>query len=236
MTRRAEKRAAKQVELLDTAMHIITSEGLEALTIARLAKDMGASVGGLYRYYPSKEAIIVALENRAIQSFSEWVRTELEAVNTAIASLRPQPSDANAALIRLIAGFEAYLKDAEAEPARHRLLDIFLSVPAPILSDEDAIAVNETLRPVIEYYSGLIEGAVKAGVLEAGDAAQRTYVIWAGVHGLDHFRNRDRILPENLQTKHIFVQFVTSTLRGWGAKPDQVRDAFASYADLPRPS
>ena len=59
MTKREARRRSRQTEVLQHARALI-SDGFEQLTMAALAKKMDASVGGLYRYYASKEAILTA--------------------------------------------------------------------------------------------------------------------------------------------------------------------------------
>ncbi|MEL6182651.1 MAG: TetR family transcriptional regulator, partial [Myxococcota bacterium] len=66
MTRRELKRKARREEMLHAAMSIVVNEGVSALTIARLARELDAAVGALYRYFESKQALITALQRQAI--------------------------------------------------------------------------------------------------------------------------------------------------------------------------
>jgi AcrR family transcriptional regulator len=52
--------------ILDTAQQLIISEGLQALTLDRVARDAGLSKGGLLYHFSSKEQLIEALVNRVI--------------------------------------------------------------------------------------------------------------------------------------------------------------------------
>ena len=45
-------------------------------------------------------------------------------------------------------------------------------------------------------------------------------MIWAGLHGLEHFRKRDRILPERLQVKTVEQAMMRSLLLGFGASEE----------------
>lgn len=47
--------------LLQTAKEIVYSEGLNQLNIRRVAFSCGISIGAVYNYFPSKEALIFAL-------------------------------------------------------------------------------------------------------------------------------------------------------------------------------
>src|SRR5262245_10474563 len=49
--------------LLEVATKIVATEGVEALTVKRLARETGLSRATLYRFGTSREAILDALEN-----------------------------------------------------------------------------------------------------------------------------------------------------------------------------
>ena len=53
--------AAAKHRLYGTAIGLITRRGYESTTLRDMAKEAGVSVGLLYRYFPSKRAIIIAL-------------------------------------------------------------------------------------------------------------------------------------------------------------------------------
>ena len=77
MTRRAERRASRREEVLVAAMRLVAEEGLDALTIQRIAGAIGASVGGLYRYYDGKDALLTALQQRAIAAVADDQATDV---------------------------------------------------------------------------------------------------------------------------------------------------------------
>jgi AcrR family transcriptional regulator len=53
--------AAARDRLYATAMRLIGTRGYDATTLRDIAKEAGVSVGLLYRYFPSKQAIVIAL-------------------------------------------------------------------------------------------------------------------------------------------------------------------------------
>src|SRR5262245_40123004 len=53
--------AAARERLYQTAIRMIGERGYEATTLREIAKDAHVSVGLLYRYFPSKRAVIMAL-------------------------------------------------------------------------------------------------------------------------------------------------------------------------------
>jgi len=52
---------ATRERIYATALRLIAARGYEATTLRDIAKDAGVSVGLLYRYFPSKQAVVIAL-------------------------------------------------------------------------------------------------------------------------------------------------------------------------------
>src|ERR1700710_2415550 len=58
----SQTRALRTVDtLFEAATRILASEGEAGFTTNRIAERAGFSIGTLYQYFPSKEAIVVAL-------------------------------------------------------------------------------------------------------------------------------------------------------------------------------
>jgi AcrR family transcriptional regulator len=53
--------AAARERLYATALQLIAARGYAATTLREVAKEAGVSVGLLYRYFPSKQAVVIAL-------------------------------------------------------------------------------------------------------------------------------------------------------------------------------
>lgn len=53
----------RQLEIMEAAGHIMTTEGLSGLTTKNLAKEMKFSESALYRHFNSKEEIVISLLN-----------------------------------------------------------------------------------------------------------------------------------------------------------------------------
>lgn len=216
---------------LSEAMKLVVEEGLEGLTIARLAARMRGSNGAIYRYFPSKESLLVSLQEVAIGDFHAFM---VEALARLEQRLGVGPTPAVRALARLMIGFEAYLRHADESPRPHRLVDAFLSSPEAVLSDEEAAGIGARLvSPILDLFASLLGEAERAQAIDPGDAPQRTHLAWAIVHGLDHFRKRDRINPPSLQVHALLPAARRSYLRGLGASPDQIRVAEALISDEP---
>lgn len=63
--------------ILQSAMAVLSRDGVQRLTTNRIAQQAGVSIGSVYQYFPDKHAIIAAigreLEHRALQLFEQAV-------------------------------------------------------------------------------------------------------------------------------------------------------------------
>ena len=65
-------------ELLDSALRLLSENGLDGFSLHKLARAVGLTVGALYRYFPSKGALIAALEDRVIEETARRLERVLE--------------------------------------------------------------------------------------------------------------------------------------------------------------
>jgi AcrR family transcriptional regulator len=204
---REERRAERQVAVLDAATEIIESEGMSAVTIAAVAERIGASVGGMYRYFPTKRAIFLGLQLQSIGLFEAFLDSILHE------SKDGDPLD------RIIVAFEAWPQFRADHPTHYRLLDAFLSMTDRTLGDEEAGAVHSRLQSILGRIASTIDAAVNAGRLSAGDAMARTHLLWAALHGLGQFRKRDHLQPEGLKVDALRPQLYAAFLKAWSVQP-----------------
>jgi len=89
--------AAARDRLYQTAIMMISERGYEATTLREIAREARVSVGLLYRYFPSKQAVIIALYDELSEEFSrqatameagKWRDRFLFALGTSLSALR----------------------------------------------------------------------------------------------------------------------------------------------------
>jgi AcrR family transcriptional regulator len=68
--------------LMRATARILIRDGYDALTTNRVAEEAGASVGSLYQYFPSKEALVAALLQEHLDSITAQMRMEAARVAT----------------------------------------------------------------------------------------------------------------------------------------------------------
>ena len=57
-------RLSRKEQILDGTFKLVQDRGIGGLTVRLIAEEVGVTEGALYRHYPSKEAILVALAER----------------------------------------------------------------------------------------------------------------------------------------------------------------------------
>ncbi|MCO4747061.1 MAG: helix-turn-helix transcriptional regulator [Proteobacteria bacterium] len=175
--------------------------GLDALTMPGLADRADTAVGSLYRYFTGKDAVIAALQVRAVSAFVEHLLTEVG-------------EHSGMEAVRAASGTWASFRSHQ--PAQFGLADQSLSDPRVLLDDAQDAEVAEALRPALERVHRAIEEATQSGELEPGDAVMRTHALWAAMHGAEHFRKRER--RSGIAADELRQSLVDAILRGWGLK------------------
>lgn len=75
-----ERSRATVDALIEATAHILVREGFDRASTNRIAEEAGVSIGSLYQYYPSKEALVAAVIDRHNQEIMEVVRDALAEV------------------------------------------------------------------------------------------------------------------------------------------------------------
>jgi AcrR family transcriptional regulator len=107
---RQERSRAMVDAILTAAARVLTREGFDRASTNRIAEAAGVSVGSLYQYFPSKEALVAALAERHVEAMSR----ELVAALTRLGPLSLRP--ATREVVRMM------LRAHAVDPALHRVL------------------------------------------------------------------------------------------------------------------
>ncbi len=162
----AEHRARQLRTLLDAARALVAEEGIEALSLASLARRVGLSRPSLYEYFRSKDDLVAAIVEEELPRWASLVEAALtgppDLVGKVEAYIRVQldvmTDGRHAAAVALV-------EHALAEPARERIRDGHAQLLGPLVA---AFAAAGAAEP--ELRAALVQGIVDA----AADLAQRT--------------------------------------------------------------
>ncbi|GAA3923533.1 TetR/AcrR family transcriptional regulator [Actinomadura viridis] len=181
----AEHRARRLRTLLDAARALVAEEGIEALSLAALARRAGLSRPGLYEYFRSKDDLVAAIVEAELPRWASLVRGSLEEsgdltgkVESYVRTqLEVMTDGRHAAAVALV-------DHVLAEPARARIRDGHAQLLSPLVT---ALAEGGVPEPLLR--AELIQGIVDAAARLAQDRpAQAGAIVRAAVaqavHGL----------------------------------------------------
>jgi AcrR family transcriptional regulator len=126
--------AAARDRLYATAIRMISERGYDATTLREIAEEAGVSVGLLYRYFPSKQAVIVALYDELSQEFSaqaarmnagRWRDRFVFSLQTSLRVLQPHRTTLRALIPILIGDPDDGVFAASTAFSRRRVQQIF---------------------------------------------------------------------------------------------------------------
>jgi AcrR family transcriptional regulator len=137
-----QERGHKTIEvILQATGQEIARGGLAKLTTRRIAEAAGLSVGGLYEYFPNKEAVVHALA-------SQW----LERVKDAIDAIHPTRTGCVDLIRYLGMVYDAVRPLYQQVPGVSVLISLLASVPAlQALEDQIDLQVNALLTDAISH-------------------------------------------------------------------------------------
>jgi AcrR family transcriptional regulator len=230
--RRVRSRARRHDQILATALTVVAEEGFDALTMARLGEELDLSAGALYRYFASKDALVVALQTRAIALIAERLRRARAGWRADL----PR-SAAVAALAELLATAAFYLDLAREEPRLYRLVSHTLGDPRLLVDDAEAARAVPDLQALLGEVSELFAEGARSGALDEGDALGRTLLYWSSLQGAMLLGKLARLAPAPtaswLEGEGRLFELARTLLRGWGATPARI-DRAQSWLDARR--
>lgn len=234
----ARRREDKTEALLDAAMSLLGREGLEGLTLQRVARELGLVTTAIYRYFPSKDALLAALQRRAVQSIHEHFVGVLADVRGKLATRRLSPEVA--ALAPILAAARAYVDLPRTHPETFRLVSLLLGDPRNLIADEEAMRTAPLVLAFLADVHALFADAVEAKALardgEADRPEHRTLVLWSTLHGLTQLAKLRRLAPHGLaapDATSLTDSATAALLRGFGAEPAHVTRALRAISPLP---
>ncbi len=209
MSKRSDRKRSQQDALLSCASELLTQHGPDAVTMATLAKHMGASVGGLYRYYPSKAAIFVALQLRALDRLDKTLDGLIEDQIT--------ENGYTWSLVETL--FDTWGKFEDAHPTLAKTLNHFAWRTDAALPKADQLTVGAKVSEILGKMTVTLNALADKGVLTPASAALRAYTLWGMVSGFSQLRQRQTTGMADLPMKRIRSAYLSDLERSWRRDP-----------------
>jgi AcrR family transcriptional regulator len=163
----SQKRSRLTVEaLLEATARVLLKEGYDRASTNKIAAVAGVSIGSLYQYFPSKEALVAALSERHTQELSRVVHDALIKV-----AARPIEVGARELVAAAIAAHRV-------DPKLHR-----------VLSEEvPRTGRLENIEAVERYARGVFRDYLEAhrGEIDVTDLDLAAFVLVTTVEALTH--------------------------------------------------
>ena len=226
------KRQARLRHIVREALALAAAEGGDALTLQRLADRLDYTPGALYRYFPSKEALVAELQRVVLA----WLAVRTEQCRAAADDAAPGLAAPDAALLGVIATARAFEQFSEDAPVEFGLLSMYLGDPEPRLPDAEAGRVYESAERLLAALAEQLESAAHAGALAPGDADERALALWAGLQGAAGTRKLARSAPGRIDPKRVSRGLLAALLAGWGAPRTEALFAHADAAIAAAPA
>lgn len=214
MSKPSAKRDARTAHILDTALELLLRDGPEALSVQRLAAALGWSAGALYRYFDSKDALLVAIQAQNLVALGGFLERAWGLGERASGGL----DERGASLLGLVLASRAYAGLPRWSPGRFRLLALSVGEPRHWVEPASAGPVLEGAAQLLEAVGVGIARAESAGALRASEGGRRARVLWLAVHGVASAQKFERFGSGALWHEALLDDLLLALLVGWGAQ------------------
>ncbi len=191
--RRERIREATFEEIKSTAWKQIAGQGVASLSLRAIAREMGITAPGLYRYYQSRDALVTALIIEAFNSFSDTLEISINSCKPddhvwrfrAICRAYFQWAVSNQQKYTLLFGtpVPGYVLDKQAGPAAQRGFLILQSVigQAYVAGKIKGDAVTVRMPASLKAQYGVLK---KYGVPFTPVVTHLALSTWSTIHGM----------------------------------------------------
>lgn len=152
--------------LLSEAAAMIADGGVASVTMRAIGARLGVSRGALYRHFPDKSALLVAV---AAAGF-ERLKKRVQSIDAAAQ---------RAGIDRFRRMGEAYVRFALENPAQYRLM-----YGKEALTRHDLPELRVAGDALLGLLVDVIRTHQRSGTIRRGDPEALAYVAWSAVHGL----------------------------------------------------
>jgi len=146
------------------ALAILEAEGPQAVSMRRIAKEVGVTPMAIYHHFPSREALLDKVVDTEFERLAEFFR---------------KPVNGSSAAARIAHIMDGYMDYALAHP---RIFDYVFASPRP-----GARRFPEDFRarrsPTLNVTADALASWMRTGEVKRDDVWEVAMGLWAGVHG-----------------------------------------------------
>ncbi len=179
--RQEERTERRRTQILDAARACVRAEGFHAASVGRIAAEASVSVGHIYQYFESKEAVMIALSERDLEDFMSHLMqsddgdtTNVDAViQTLVSRIMWLMSYERAALaldVMTEASRNAKVADLVLSTDR-RIRAAVRAIIGPILADQSEKQMRICIETILLITRALVVHAGTHRISDPGDIA-----------------------------------------------------------------
>jgi len=193
-----------KARISSAAHHLFLTEGVEGVSMRKIADRVGVTATAIYRHYKDKDEILDELISAGLAMLSDYLDPALNA---------PDPYQRLSGLI------DAYLTFALEQP---RYFDLAFLVPSPAtrLSEELERHNRSTFKVAVEQVAICME----MGVFKRADPIETAVFLWSTAHGLVTLHRMNRFGGDVAQFRKIYrttVDRAIQALKADGLTPPE---------------
>jgi AcrR family transcriptional regulator len=151
--------------LVASALELLRTEGVQALTLRAVARAAGVSQAAPYRHFADRRALVAAVAEEGFRQLGD-------------AMMQAMAASADMRLAFREVGL-AYVRFALEHPAEYRVM-----FGAEVANHADLPALRAQSRGVLDGVARAVAGLQKGGLVGPGDPHTMAAALWATLHGL----------------------------------------------------
>jgi AcrR family transcriptional regulator len=161
-----DRSALSRDAIVQVAREVVVAEGLEALSLRRVAANLGVTAPALYAHVADKDDLVRAVAEREFERLTALLEEVLATETDPLLQIRAQG--------------RAYVAHARANPALFRVMFVFRPSWSPQPLAEELPAATKAFAAA----AGPVEAAVEQGLLRVADPLLASLVLFAAAHGV----------------------------------------------------
>ncbi len=206
--------------ILDTATGILVRDGFDGLTMNGLARELDYSPGALYRYFPSRDALLAEIQTIVFRDALGFYSKFADRIGHFVDS---NVEDAETAdLFRLYMVSWMFRRFAADHPRQFAFLSRMLADPRQMVADDEAGVAVAAGESVLSTIGQVFEKVADRGWLDSGDGNARAVIFWSAFQGILQLQKVSRFYPELLDMQKLLSESAAAHLTGWGADPEKI--------------
>jgi len=210
---RADHRSRRQQAIVDTALDIVTTEGMDALTMQRIAEELECGVASVYRLFTSKDVLLAELQLQALAVLQTSFAAGMQHLDDEVAAV----DEVEAALARAMgAAWFWVAADAQFPHEIDLSRRLFVGHRSDVAEEQAGRLFNAAVS-LLGQYGRRIDAAAEVGAIEPGSNLDRSVILLASVIGVMLSTRLGQMQSQLLDGSRIATQAIRDSFLAWGA-------------------